>query len=286
MGHLEEIFKEDARKYYEHHPSENAIKLKKNKNTYLKNKLEDTDEKEVEEWIKVQKEFLIRAKDEKQSMFDEENVVKKKNIKEKFFDKNGYLKGNILDIGGGWGTYREWWRYNSNNIYIVHDPGIDRFLEDPHEPVKKHYSTAFEKPMTFVEGFGEVMPYKDRTFDTCLIASTIRHCAKPKYVLKEAYRCLDKGGLILIIDKFLESDEKDNSSSNLLFKLFTHFKEHGFLNTLSDIKWRLNKDFIGEDKHLHHFEIKEFKNLMNDANFTELRTYNQYGTRYVIQGRK
>lgn len=114
------------------------------------------------------------------------------------FDKCGPLTGNVLDVGGQWGLKREWWNHQDNDIYVVHDPGVEPFLLGPHKSHLGLYERAFNLPMSFVEGLGEDLPYKDSSFDVCLIANTLDHVASPARVLNESRRCLKPGASLII----------------------------------------------------------------------------------------
>lgn len=148
-------------------------------------------------WFELQNEFIASTKSK--TVFNKTYIENNKRAYDSFFAKRGLLSGKILDIGGGWGLFRQWWNYKESDIFIVHDPGVERFLHGPHQFHHEYYTKAFKHPLTFVEGFGEKLPYKDNIFNVCLAAAVLEHCVDPRKVLKEAHRCLLPGGSILVI---------------------------------------------------------------------------------------
>jgi SAM-dependent methyltransferase len=151
----------------------------------------------VRRWEKAQRSFVGWTKDTR--VFSDEYVRKLWNAFDQLFARRGELTGDVLDIGGGWGLYREWWNYSGDSVFIVHDPGVERHLLGPHPVHREVYLKAFDLPLTFVQGFGEHLPYRDRLFDSLLIVSTLDHCLDPRKVLSEAHRVMKPRGEILVV---------------------------------------------------------------------------------------
>jgi len=170
------------------------------------------------------------------------------------------LKGDVLDIGGGWGLFREWWQPHRPGVYLVHDPGIERFCNGPSGLHLQLYSRAFSRPMTFVEGFGEILPYKNNIFDTCLVAATLDHCVDPSRVIKEAVRCLKVGGNLLIIQSFY-----DNDKDEIRTKPYDRSK---FLNQPRRLIRVIYKRLFHADHHLHRFKSEDMSNLLSKTGYS------------------
>ena len=49
-----------------------------------------------------------------------------------------------------------------------------------------------------IRGLGEVVPFKDHSFDSVEIPATLDHCFEPKSVISECFRVLQPGGKIVI----------------------------------------------------------------------------------------
>ena len=192
--YIHNLIKEEACDNYDFSKAPKLILSKKPISQQIK--FITTDEG-TSKWLKLQNEFIASTKSK--MVFNKSYIESGKRAYDSFFMKRGLVSGKILDIGGGWGLFRQWWNYTESDIFIVHDPGVERFLNGPHQFHYEYYTKAFKLPLTFVEGFGEELPYKDNTFDVCLAAAVLEHCVDPKKVLMEAYRCLLPGGSILVI---------------------------------------------------------------------------------------
>ncbi len=181
-----------------------------------------------------------------------------------FFKERRYLKGNVLDIGGGWGLLRQWWEPSSSDIYIVHDPGVERFLRGVHKVHHDYYERAFSLPMTFVEGFGEELPYKNNVFNTCVIKSTLDHCITPEEVLAEAYRCLQTQGGDIIILQSCDTGEQSHQP-HILTRLLKNLRyPKRFLSKI--YHWLFYQ--VG---HVQHFSRDDIVTLLEQAGFSKVR---------------
>lgn len=152
---------------------------------------------DAERWTKMQETFTAWATDP--TSLSEATVRSRTGAFDTFFAKRGFLRGRVLDVGGGWGLFRQWWEPGPDGLFVVHDPGVERFLQEPSPLHQELYERALSLSMTFVEGFGESLPYQDQVFDTCLVANTLYHCVQPGRVVAEAARCLTPSGRIVVI---------------------------------------------------------------------------------------
>lgn len=218
------------------------------------------DDADVQRWTKVQEGFIERSKNP--DNYTDKRIEDGKRKHDTFYDKRGPLRGNVLDIGGGWGQHREWWEAKESDVYVVHDPGIERFLKfGPHSSHRRHFRRAFGLPMTFVEGFGEDLPYKEDSFDTCLIAATLDHCADPKKVFAGAYRCLRHGGSILVL-AFCRVPRGASDRPHVVKRAMRQLcHPMGLLG-------RLYTRLFDPPDHLQHFAVADLVMLLERAGFS------------------
>lgn len=229
----------------------------------LKRKDRDIDEAKIHtadnisRWAKAQGSFVNWTKDKR--VFIKEYIESGKIAYDAFFKKRGPLRGNVLDIGGGWGLFRQWWEPGEAGVFIVHDPGVERFLYGPHKLHRYYYKKAFSIPMSFVEGFGEDLPYKDNVFDVCLIAAALDHCLEPQRVMNETYRCLVPGGRILVIQRCY-----DRYHPNIFKHLLKNLRSPRLLLS------KLYNLWFYPTHHLHRFSLRDIILLLEQAGFSKI----------------
>lgn len=225
--------------------------------------LDNGDPAKAARWQITQDGFLERSKS--RDKYPREKLEQIKARQTDFFREQGFLRGAVLDIGGGWGLYREWWEGNDDDVYLVHDPGVDRFINGAHAAHYECYQRAFSLPMTFVEGLGEVLPYEDNVFDTGLIASALDHCADPRRVLAEAYRCLKPGGRMIVLQTC--EAPRTRRFRELAGRVVAHlFRPRQLLS-------RLYKKTFGPPAHMHAFVAQQLTAILEEAGFSNVRTY-------------
>lgn len=217
---------------------------------------------DLSRWARTQRGLMHFTK--VKSIFSKEYVETGVLQRDSFFRERGGLKGNVLDIGGGWGLYRQWWKPEVSDVYFVHDPGIERYLRGAHKIHHDYYQRAFSLPMTFVEGFGEELPYENEVFDTCLIADSLDHFVEPEKVLAEAYRCLQSAsGAVLILQK-CDAGERSRQP-NILKRLLKNLRNpRRFLSKI--YHWLFYKGH-----HLHHFSSEDIVTLLEQAGFSKVQ---------------
>jgi len=206
---------------------------------------------DAERWTKMQETFTAWAKD--RTSLSEDTVRSRAGAFDAFFAERGFLRGRVLDIGGGWGLFRQWWEPGPDGLFVVHDPGVDRFLQEPSPLHRELYKRAFSLPMTFVEGFGESLPYEDEVFDTCLMANTLYHCVQPGRVVAEAARCLARGGRALVITD--QGAVRPEWPQNLM--------EH--LRRPRRILGTIRRRLTGSAIVIRHLSLRQMEELLQDA---------------------
>lgn len=232
-------------------------------------------------WQQAQQ-LLLRWTTDRQ-IFTEDYIKQGKELYERYFQTYGLLTGNVLDIGGGWGLYRQWWHHEAEQLFVVHDPGVERFLRGPHELHRKVYAQALAAPMTFVEGFGEDLPYQPITFDAILIASALDHCVNPLRVFTEAYRTLRPGGRLLIFQQCQGGQKKrQGAGQRSLGRLLGLLQRPGRIIAL------LRTRLFYKERHLHNFTREAVIALLEAAHYTKVEAELVPGSSqiYAFEARK
>lgn len=120
-----------------------------------------------------------------------------------------YIKGKALDIGGGTSKYRS-----------IITPYVSEYLVSDLYP---------EKGVDFVED-ARKLTHKDNTFNSILSFQTLEHVDDTRAVIKEMYRILKKGGVVLTTVPFIYAQHGHPSD----FHRFTieglkwYFEQEGF----------------------------------------------------------
>jgi SAM-dependent methyltransferase len=218
-------------------------------------------EDELREWNRTQKGVMHLAISSK--IYSHEYVEQGKNMADSFFGNRGNMKGNVLDVGGSVGRYREWWEPEDKDVYIVHDPGVEGWIRGPHDAHRACYKKAFDLPMTFVEGFAEALPYKDGLFDVCLMAQAMDHFVDPDKAFREAVRCLKKGtGTIILIQSC--GGAEVSQKKGILRRIIDNLKNPKRLIS----KTYHSLFFAG--KHLHDFTPEQIVEMLKKAGFNKV----------------
>ena len=214
------------------------------------------------DWRGKQEAFLKWTRDP--VMFNDADVSQNTALYRRFFEETrGLLAGRVLDIGGGWGLFRKWWRAEGDACFTVHDPGAERFTVAPPETLRRHFGDGLAKPAWFVEGFGEELPYQDASYDVVMIASALDHCAAPARVLAGARRVLRDGGSLLVIQGFDPEEGQPKPPGRGFFERLARL--------LADprrlhraIRQRL---FHRGEPHMHHFTRASLRSMVEAAGF-------------------
>jgi SAM-dependent methyltransferase len=218
----------------------------------------------ADEWADKQAQLMRWTRDD--VMFNEGDVSFIRDMYRDYFARRGVLSGKVLDIGGGWGLFRQWWAPGADGAFVVHDPGSERFMTPPPPTLRTLYAEGLARPGWFVEGFGEALPYGDGTYDWVMIAAALDHCADPVRVMAEARRVLGAGGRLMIIQGFdPEPGEAPRPGTDLASRL---------KRVLSDPR-RLHRAIRQRilhrgEPHIHHFTRKALVDLIAGAGFVDM----------------
>ncbi len=104
------------------------------------------------------------------------------------------MNGRILDVGGSWGTVRE---FLPKDIHFI---SIDPFINCLNEISKSRYEAyaCLSQPLNFIAATAEFLPFVSESFDWIHMRSMIDHVQVPDLALMEARRVLKPDGRILI----------------------------------------------------------------------------------------
>ncbi len=252
------LFREDRAQAYDFDRSPELIRLAGKSNVALPSE-------NLAEWKKIQRNLMARVGSQRTAFNSQPHIEGHKRAMDGLFEAREWLQDRVLDIGGGWGIYRQWWEPGESGVFVVHDPGVERFEHAASALHQTHYARAFGLPMTFVEGFGEELPYADESFDTCLIVSALDHCLDPERVLAEARRCTKRGGRLLLIShchghEHAEGGGGEPVSSSPLRRVA------GLPRATARAIYR---SFVPRPSmHLHHWDADELSALVEQSDFS------------------
>lgn len=105
-----------------------------------------------------------------------------------------HLAGQVLDVGGGIGTVRQFLPHGTR--YLSIDP-----IPTPAgatNPDQQSVYTCLQEPLNFICGSSEFLPLIDEVFDWVHMRSMLDHVHIPDLALLEAKRVMKPGGSLLI----------------------------------------------------------------------------------------
>jgi len=142
---------------------------------------------------------------------------------------------SVLDVGSGTGRAISWFEKEFNSD--VHNVDLTGM-----EPSAKMRDVAAQKvpTATFVEGYGDSIPFADASFDLVTMTGVLHHVKDPKAVIRECFRVSRNGVLI--------SDHNNFSfGSTFARKLRLGLYSVGLLSAFSYVKQGFNKQGYSED---------------------------------------
>jgi ubiquinone/menaquinone biosynthesis C-methylase UbiE len=104
------------------------------------------------------------------------------------------LSGDILDVGGLTGTVREF--LDTDHRFVSIDPYLEAVFKIP--PAKREAYKCLSKPLNFIGGLAEFLPFQAEIFDYVHMRSMLDHVQVPDLALKEANRVLKTNGKLLV----------------------------------------------------------------------------------------
>ena len=170
------------------------------------------------------------------------------------------LNGNILDIGGGVGTLREFLK--PSDKYLCIDPHYKSLKHIPKMKIKAY--KCLKNKFNFIVGFAEFLPVKHSVFDFVHMRSMLDHVQVPDLAILEAHRVLKKNGR-LIIGLTVEGGKIGKLSFKE--KIKNIIREVLFFSGLKSIK----------DYHTWHPSFKNLCMIIEDNGFEIEKVYWQPG---------
>jgi ubiquinone/menaquinone biosynthesis C-methylase UbiE len=107
---------------------------------------------------------------------------------------NANLQGTVLDVGSGAGGWINRLQQNTNITKIISTDIVD-------DGASKITGVEFH----LVDVSNSQLPCKDNQLDWIFAIEVIEHLVSPRYFIREAHRCLKKGGRLLITTPSNES---------------------------------------------------------------------------------
>lgn len=145
----------------------------------------------------------------------------------------------VLDVGCGTGFRTSKLKRKTKRI-----TGLD---------IKNYVKEKFKSDFKLILGDGEKMPFKDKHFDFVTCWDVIEHIKKDDLFLKEIFRILKPGGLLLL------STPNKKRLSNRLIGLFNKIEYPYYLGS--------NPDDVGDIVHIREYTEKELENLITKVGF-------------------
>lgn len=150
------------------------------------------------------------------------------------------MDGNILDVGGGVGTVREFLNAEVNFLSI--DPFINAPFGVPDQ--KRSAYRCLDRKLNFISGMAEFLPVQSGTFDWVHMRSMLDHVQVPDLAIMEASRVLRPGGRLLVglfvvspVSKLSTAWAKDRIKAGLTVLGVKRFKDyHTWHPTYANLK--------------------------------------------------
>ena len=147
------------------------------------------------------------------------------------------LHGSLLDVGCDGATFTERMKASNPNLNVVAVDVSKTFIR---------YSVEKCPDVPFVVSDGQRLPFKEETFEVLSCLEVLEHVVDPTAVLKEAHRCLKKGGECIIL--------VPNGKSRL-FRIIWFF-------------WLKGKGKSWRDAHKHDFREDDIEKQLVTLGFT------------------
>lgn len=110
------------------------------------------------------------------------------------------LRGLVLDIGGGNGIVRH---YLSPDVDYVNLEPSPAWLDQDWAALS-HAFPCLARPLPFVKGLGELLPFTGECFDAAMSFWSLNHARRPQAVFREAHRVLKPGARFLVVLEDME----------------------------------------------------------------------------------
>tara|TARA_Y100000768_G_scaffold374901_1_gene345134 strand:+ start:1666 stop:2406 length:741 start_codon:yes stop_codon:yes gene_type:complete len=170
----------------------------------------------------------------------------------------------VLDIASGTGDISKLISKEYPNTYIfMSDINYDMLNEGRNRAIDE----SFDSNCSFCQLSGEILPFKDNTFDLITVGFGLRNFTNKERGLKEMKRCLKKNGKLLI----LEFSKPINSTFSKIYDWYS-------FNILPRLGSVLANDsesyqYLAESIRMHPNQ-ELLKNMVLNSGFKECKFYN------------
>ena len=110
---------------------------------------------------------------------------------------------DVLDVGCGTGTLVG--MIAKSNLPARHVAGLDYAMEMCQQAKTKTAAPHVDRPVQFIHGDSEHLPFADQTFDIVTCANSFHHYPHQLAVVREMRRLIRPGGRLMIIDGFRDN---------------------------------------------------------------------------------
>lgn len=229
-------------------------------------------------WSDIQHQYERWSADEAERATLGDYLREIDSVKE-IYESEFRIEGRVLDVGGHQGRLRHHLQQGSVDLYVVVDPFLDVFRYVT-SPLLEAYP-CLEKPLNFIGGQAEFLPFSEQCFDWVHLRSVVDHLADPWLALKEAWRVLRPGGRILV---GLTIEERI-ARTGLLAKLENKLRHDG-LRGLAHALRRRALHILGireRDDHTWRLTLDQVRQLCTETNFRILKeTWQKAPWNYVL----
>ena len=195
------------------------------------------------------------------------------------YAKEFNIKGKVLDIGGGEGKLRQFIKRDNVPLYISVDPLINGFENFELRPnLLKAYPRLLE-PCNFLACYAENLPFVKNTFDVVHIKSAMDHFSDPYLAIKEAYRVLKTGGILIISStvfggkSFSRAENRDTFLRRLVSDVVYKFRIGGFKNLIEAAINKALKKKGWATSHIFHWKYDDLIDLLHKNKFRIIKEH-------------
>jgi SAM-dependent methyltransferase len=164
--------------------------------------------------------------------------------------------GRVLDVGGGQGLVRHYLPPASD--YVVLDPSTSWF-DQPWDAIADEFPCLL-KPLQFIRGKTEYLPFPGASFDWVLSLWSLNHVEKPDAVMSEIERVLRPGGKVLLSLDDVEPTWSDVIDGTYQDPRFPSHRALLFTKLAAAIKgWLLQPDHLRIREHDLRYWTRAFE---------------------------
>lgn len=195
------------------------------------------------------------------------------------YTKEFNIKGKVLDVGGGEGTLRHFLQKDSISLYMLVDPLINTFQNFESRPNLLKAYPSLTKPCNFLSCYAENLPFVASAFDWVHMRSVLDHFQDPYLALKEAYRVLKKGGILLVGlavyggKSSSKTEDHDVALRRLISKAIYKFRIAGLKSLAEAAIKKIFRRKGWATSHTFDWKYEDLINLLHATKFAVLKEH-------------